>query len=87
MGSVRRSPMPSAPNRFAGSASAGVSALVRTPMVRISSTQSIKVAKSPDSSGSVVGTRPSMTSPAAPSMVIVSPAPTVMLRAVMVWVW
>ena len=82
--SVRLSPMPSAPKRIAVSASDGVSALVRTPMVRISSTQSISVPKSPDSSGSMVGMRPIMTSPAAPSMVITSPAPTVTPRAVMV---
>jgi hypothetical protein len=51
--------------------------LARTPSTRYSSAQSIRVAKSPDSSGCTAGTSPRMTSPVAPSMVMVSPAATV----------
>ena len=51
-------------------------------MVRNSSAQPISVPKSPDSSGSIVDTEPSMTSPVPPSMVIVSPAFTVTPPAV-----
>ncbi len=43
MCSVRQSPMPSAPNFSATRASAGVSALVRTPSLRTSSAQPISV--------------------------------------------
>ena len=59
---------------MAVSASKAVSALARTPMVRISSTQPIRRPKSPVSFGWMVGTSPSMTSPALPSMVITSPS-------------
>ena len=66
--------MPSAPKRRAVRASSGVSALARTFILRIASAQPIRVAKSPDSSGWIVGTSPSMTSPVEPSMVMISPA-------------
>ena len=78
MCSVRHSPMPSAPNFFAVSASSGVSALARTPMVRALSAQPISVAKSSDIAGSTIATVPTNTSPAAPSSVMVSPACTVL---------
>ena len=51
-------------------ASAGVSALARTPSLRTSSAQPISVANSPDSSGSSIGTVPASTWPVEPSMVI-----------------
>ena len=54
----------------------GVSALVRTFRRRLASAHSISVAKSPESCGSTVGTAPSITVPAAPSMVITSPSAT-----------
>ena len=76
MCSVRHRPMPSAPNLTAARASSGVSALVRTFSRRRASAHSISVAKSSDSCGSTVGTRPSITVPAAPSMVIRSPSAT-----------
>ena len=44
------------------------------------SAQSISVAKSPDSSGSTIGTAPTNTSPVAPSSVMISPACTVVPR-------
>ncbi len=66
-------------------ASSGVSALARTPSLRTLSTHSIKVAKSPDSVGWIVGTAPSITSPVAPSRVMTSPAFTVMSRTRSVW--
>ena len=50
------------------------------PCVRTSSAQPIRVAKSPDSSGWMVGTSPSMTSPVEPSMVMTSPAFTTCSR-------
>jgi len=80
MCSVRHSPMPSAPNFRAVSASSTVSALARIPRVRCLSAQPIRVAKSPDSSGWMVGTSPRKTSPVAPSMVILSPARTTWWR-------
>ena len=73
MCSVRHSPMPSAPNWRAVRASAGVSALVRTFRRRASSAHCISVPKSPDSSGSSIFTAPSITWPAEPSMVMMSP--------------
>jgi hypothetical protein len=51
MCSVRHRPMPSAPNSIAAWASAGVSALVRTPIVRYSSAHVMNRAKSPDQLG------------------------------------
>ena len=74
MCSVRHRPMPSAPNLTAVRASVGVSALARTFIRRMSSAQAISLAKSPDSSGWMVGTSPRMISPVAPSMVMMSPA-------------
>ena len=74
MCSVRLSPIPSAPNLSAVSASVGVSALARTPMVRTSSAHSIRVAKSPVSSGWIIATSPFITSPVEPSTVITSPS-------------
>ena len=58
MCSVRQSPIPSAPKRRAASASAGVSALARTFMRRMASAQTMRVEKSPESSGSSIATRP-----------------------------
>ena len=84
MCSVRLSPMPSAPKSRAVSASTAVSALARTPMVRMPSTQSMSWAKSPVSFGLMVGTRSSITSPLAPSMVITSPSFTTTSPAVRV---
>mmetsp|Transcript_21844 Transcript_21844/g.51919 ORF Transcript_21844/g.51919 Transcript_21844/m.51919 type:complete len:211 (+) Transcript_21844:870-1502(+) len=69
MCSVRTKPMPSQPNSFAWRASAGVSALARTCMVRNSSAQDMTVPKAPESCGGTVGTSPSITSPVTPSMV------------------
>ena len=51
--------------------------------VRTSSAQPISVAKSPESSGWMVGTAPSMTSPVEPSRVMMSPALTTCSRTVM----
>ncbi len=76
--------MPSAPKRLAVRASVGVSALARTPVVRTLSAHPMSVAKSPDSSGWMVGTDPSMTSPVEPLMVMVSPALTTVSFAVSV---
>ena len=73
MCSVRQSPMPSAPNRTATRASAGVSALARTPSLRTLSAQPISVPNSPDIAGSVIGTAPASTWPVEPSMVTISP--------------
>ncbi len=81
MCSVRLSPMPSAPNRRAARASIAVSALARTLRRRIASAQLINMAKSPDSSGWIVGTSPTITSPVDPSIVMMSPAFTKVARA------
>jgi hypothetical protein len=48
--------------------------LALTRSLRTPSAQDISVLKSPDSSGSMVGTAPSITSPVPPSMVMTSPA-------------
>ena len=80
MCSVRHRPMPSAPKRARGAGverRLGVGAHLER---RTSSAQPISVAKSPDSSGWIVGTSPSMTSPVAPSMVMMSPSFTVVPR-------
>jgi len=58
MCSVRVRPMPSAPYLTATAASCGVSAFVRTLSLRIESAHSIKVAKSPETSASIVGIAP-----------------------------
>ena len=84
MCSVRQSPMPSAPNFTASRASAGVSALARTPSVRTLSAQPISVPNSPDSAGSIIGTRPASTWPVEPSMVMISPRLSTVLPACMV---
>ena len=73
MCSVRHRPMPSAPKFLAVFASSGVSALARTFMRRTPSAQPIRVANSPESSGSSIFTEPCSTWPVEPSMVIVSP--------------
>ena len=73
MCSVRQSPMPSAPKRTAALASAGVSALARTPSLRTLSAQPISVANSPDSCGSIMSTLPASTWPVEPSTVMKSP--------------
>ena len=84
MCSVRQSPMPSAPNLSATRASFGVSALARTPSLRVASAQPIRVANSPESAGSLIGTRPASTSPVEPSMVMMSPALNVRPATLMV---
>ena len=84
MCSVRQSPMPSAPNLTASRASAGVSALARTPSARTLSAQPISVPNSPDSAGSIIGTRPASTWPVEPSMVMISPRLSTVLPACMV---
>ena len=71
--SVRDRPIPSAPKSRAVLASSGVSALVRTFIVRTASAQPIKVPKSPDNFGWIVGTSPSITSPVEPFRVSTSP--------------
>ena len=69
MCSVRHRPMPSAPNSRAAARRRPASRRWRGPSAcAISSAQPISVAKSPDSSGWIVGTAPSMTSPVEPSM-------------------
>ncbi len=70
--SVRQRPIPSAPNFRACLASRGVSALARTLNFLISSAQDIYSANSPDSSGSMVATGPSITSPVEPFKVMIS---------------
>ena len=84
MCSVRHSPMPSAPKRTAALASAGVSALARTPSLRTLSAQPISVANSPDSCGSIMSTLPASTWPVEPSTVMKSPFLKVCPPAVMV---
>jgi len=84
MCSVRQSPMPSAPNFKATRASLGVSALARTPSLRTASAQPISVANSPESAGSIMGTRPASTCPVEPSMVMTSPASKVWPATLMV---
>ncbi|MNS58099.1 hypothetical protein D3C72_910060 [compost metagenome] len=74
MCSVRHNPTPSAPKPRALAESSGVSALVRTPSVRNSSAQSINCWNSPESSGSIMGTSPWMTSPVPPLMLRMSPS-------------
>ncbi len=92
MCSVRHSPMPSAPKRRARVASAGVSALARTPSRRVASACSMSrateattesVSTSSDSPSnhrttreSLTGTSPRKTSPVVPSMEITSPSRT-----------
>ena len=66
-----------APNSRARCASAGESALVRTPMVRYLSDHFMILEKLPLSSGSTVGIEPAKTSPVEPSIEIRSPRPKV----------
>ena len=65
-------------------ASAGVSALARTPSLRTLSAQPISVPNSPDIAGSIIGTRPASTWPVEPSMVMNSPRLSTALPACMV---
>ena len=58
MCSVRQSPIPSAPNSRAFSASRGMSAFARTFMVRYSSAQVMNSSNSPERLGSMVGAWP-----------------------------
>ena len=74
MCSVRQRPMPSAPNSRARRASSGVSAFVRTPSVRSSSAQPSTVSNWSDTSGSSSGTSSAVTTPALPSIAIMSPS-------------
>ena len=76
MCSVRHSPIPSAPNSRATFASLGVSAFARTPSLRTASAHDRNFLKYDGISGSTVGTRPSITSPADPSSVMYSPRRT-----------
>ena len=76
MCSVRQRPMPWAPNSRALAASSGVSAFARTPSVRTSSAQPSTVWKWSDTSGSSSGTSSAVTTPAEPSIAIVSPSPS-----------
>ena len=78
MCSVRHRPMPSAPKSRAVRASSGVSALALTFIRRRPSAHDIRVAKSPDSAGLMVGTSPRITCPVEPSMVRISPFFSVM---------
>ena len=70
MCSLRQRPMPSALNSRAMRASAGVSALARTPRSRTASAQSSSSEKAPPSSGGIICGAPTMTSPRVPSRVI-----------------
>ena len=72
--SVRHKPIPSAPNLRACSASFGVSALVLTFSLLVSSAQLINVSKSPLIVGSSVLIIPSYTLPVEPSKLISSPS-------------
>ena len=74
MCSVRVRPMPSAPSSSDRRASAGLSALARTPRRRTSSAQPRTVARSPVVPGRSRVTAPSMTSPVPPSMETTSPS-------------
>ena len=75
MCSVRHRPMPSAPCSSAFSASAGVSALARTPSRRISSAHASTRSKRALRPGSTSGTSSRVTMPVLPSIAIRSPAP------------
>ena len=82
--SVRHSPIPSAPKWRAFCVSSGVSALARTVIRRAASAHDMMVSKSPDNCGSIVATSPSYTSPAEPSMVMISPSVRV-LPPICIW--
>uniref|UniRef100_A0A7C8Z495 Uncharacterized protein n=1 Tax=Opuntia streptacantha TaxID=393608 RepID=A0A7C8Z495_OPUST len=80
MCSVLHSPIPSAPFFLAFRASSGVSAFAMTLRVRISSTQDMKVSKSPLRAGGERASFPKMTSPVdpfsesqSPSFITISP--------------
>mmetsp|Transcript_40144 Transcript_40144/g.59100 ORF Transcript_40144/g.59100 Transcript_40144/m.59100 type:complete len:212 (-) Transcript_40144:1482-2117(-) len=73
MCSVLTSPIPCAPLRRALAASCGESALVYTSSLRLLSTHSIKMPRSPEIVGGVSSTLPSMTSPVLPLSEIQSP--------------
>mmetsp|Transcript_26972 Transcript_26972/g.58960 ORF Transcript_26972/g.58960 Transcript_26972/m.58960 type:complete len:445 (+) Transcript_26972:1164-2498(+) len=74
MCSVRHRPMPSAPNFLASAASSGVSALVSTLSLRLSSTHFIKAPRSPASLGGDRGCLPRMISPVLPLRDMKSPS-------------
>ena len=74
MCSVRHRPMPSAPCSSALSASAGVSALARTPRRRISSAHPSTRSKRALRPGSTSGTSSRVTMPVLPSIAIRAPA-------------
>ena len=74
MCSVLQRPMPCAPNSTACFASLGLSALVLTFSVLMSSAQFMIVPKSPESSGGTVFTSPLMTSPVVPFREMKSPS-------------
>ena len=71
--SVRHRPIPSAPSSLALAASSGVSAFALTLSLRCLSAQDKSIWKSSLELASVLGISPSMTSPAVPSRVIMSP--------------
>ena len=70
MCSVRQSPRPSTRKSRAIRASAGVSALARTPRSRTASAQSSSSEKAPPSSGGIIAGAPAITSPRVPSRVM-----------------
>ena len=74
MCSVRQSPTPSTRNSRAIRASAGVSALARTPRSRTASAQSRSVEKAPPISGGIVAGAPTLTWPLVPSTVMSAPS-------------
>ena len=75
MCSVRQSPSPSAANSRAIRASAGVSALARTPRSRAASAHSSSRENAPPSSGAIIAGAPAITSPRVPSSVTRAPSP------------
>ena len=74
MCSLRQRPRPSTRNSRAMRASAGVSALARTPRSRAASAQSRSSEKAPPSSGGIMAGAPAITSPRVPSTVISAPS-------------
>ena len=74
MCSVRQRPIPCASNFRAVAASAGVSALARTPMSRTSSAQASSLRKLSSKAGGSMSAAPASASPFDPSSVITSPS-------------
>ena len=74
MCSVRHSPMPWASNLRAMRASAGVSALARTPISQISPAHCIRLANAASTAASCIWVVPTIAWPELPSMVIISPS-------------